>query len=206
VTLTVEEEYAAHFTNASPQVRLTADLLRDVCDVGFDSPGSNLSTYVKNSDLRAIALADILRAFDIVFHYYDSHDFDGVHHVVRAALDEFGTPQQILAAIIEVQDEFPTRIAYLVDATLGDKSSLRSLTRTNLLFGLHADVYKELGLDVPHAAYRQSRVDNACSTLTSPQCALAAVLCADWQGSLDSLVQTVHTLCPDTPTANAPST
>jgi hypothetical protein len=167
--------------------------LLDICDRDEAQPVS-MFVAVEQSPLRFSSLANILRAFRVLF--FSDGDLNGVHHATRCALETYGSPRQVLDAILEVQDEMPHDIAGLIEASLHDQSTLRSLVRTTYLFGLREDVYDELGIAIPYRQYRQRCIEKAVWAFSTAQYELAKVLADDWRGPIETLTATVRLLCP----------
>jgi hypothetical protein len=197
--LTVEHQLsfadAVHPTTTSSRVAVAVDLLRGICTAEFEPGDDARSAIVQNSALRAVPLADILRAFHVL-SFSGNARIVSAHRVAGCALEEYATPREIVAAILEVQDEIPQYIADLVGACLGGNSSLHTLVPTTCLFGLRTDVFNELALAVSQNEYHRKCVDQVRTALSVAQYELAWVLSSDWQGSLDSLCATVRILCP----------
>ena len=207
-TIGERQLYFAGSPDVYARVVSTVDILRSLSEHLAAAPNASRRTAVRDSALRDVSLADILRAAHVSI-FDGTSGLVGVHIVIRDALEEFGESRQIVAAILEVQEEIPQHIRAVAVASLGLRSSLQSLVHTTCLFGLREDVFDGLGLNagVPYRRYRLDCVIRPHPTLTDDQVRLAAVLTRNWTGSLASLMQTVRTLCPNSsPTSvQAPS-
>jgi hypothetical protein len=197
VTLTT----ARRIANVGATARLETTLLhlRAVCDAVWESDGgAEIPPILRSSALRDSSAADIIRALHLIAQ--DASDRSlVVHEAVRYAMAEYFSVSTVIAAIIDVQDEFPEAIAALVESFTVILSGVQELLSTTRLFALHRDVYLAFYFDPPLGIYRRSCIDNIRPPLSDAQHELAHVLGEDWVGSFRSLVTTVKSLRPTNP-------